>query len=110
MVQLKKNSIVITIENVDPLEDWQDLMLTMADVTKILMSNADFKVSEYNMNMFTELHKASCTLSNDSSTIEVLAKHIASSKSNAKAVSSFEKTLADLDDTLAQNESQSQKI
>ena len=109
MVQLKKNSIVITIENVDPLEDWQDLMLTMADVTKILMSNADFKVSEYNMNMFTELHKASCTLSNDSSTIEVLAKHIASSKSNAKAVSSFEKTLADLDDTLAQNESQSPK-
>lgn len=74
MVQFKDSAIVITIENVNPLEDWQELMTTIADVQLILMTNPDYKVSEYRLNMFNEFHKATCTLSKDSSTLEVLAQ------------------------------------
>lgn len=77
MVQFKDNSIVITIENVNPFEDWQELMITIADVQMILMTNPDHKVSEYRLNMFNEFHKATCTLSKDSSTMQVLAEHSA---------------------------------
>jgi hypothetical protein len=77
MVQFKDNAIVITIENVNPLEDWQELMTTIADVQMILMSNPDYKVSEYRLNMFNEFHKATCTLSKDSATMKILAKHSA---------------------------------
>ena len=77
MVQFKDNAIVITIENVNPFEDWQELMTTIADVQLILMTNPDYKVSEYRMNMFNEFHKATCTLSKDSSTMQVLATHSA---------------------------------
>ena len=84
MVQFKESSIVITIENVNPLVDWQELKITIADVLMILMSNPDYKVSDYNLNMFNEFHKATCTLSNDSSTMEVFARHIAEMSENIR--------------------------
>jgi hypothetical protein len=92
MVQLKSDSIVITLENVSPVEDWQDLLLTLADVTSLLMSNTDFLVSGYNMTKFSELYKASCTLSKDSVTMEILAKY-AANKHEINEVRAYQKTL-----------------
>ncbi len=80
MVQLTNDSIVITLENVNPVEDWQDLLLTLADVTSLLMTNTDVLVSGCNLVKFNELHKASCTLSKDSTTIAILAQYAEAKK------------------------------
>ena len=103
MVQLTSDSIVITLENVSPVEDWQDLLLTLADVTSLLMSNTDFLVSGYNMTKFSELYKASCTLSKDSVTMEILAKY-AVAKNETSEVLAFQKNLEVLrNDLLGKN-------
>lgn len=83
MVQFKDNAIIITIEVVNPLEDWQDLLLTIADVYRLLTTNQDLHVSEYRLNMFNELHKATCSLDvDDSVTQKVLALLIENRKQN----------------------------
>lgn len=83
MVQFKDNAIIITIEGVNPLEDWQDLLLTIADVYRLLTTNQDLHVSEYRLNMFNELHKATCSLDvDDSVTQNVLALLIENRKQN----------------------------
>jgi hypothetical protein len=85
MVLFKDNAIIISIETATPLDDWQDLLLTIADVYTLLTTNQDFPVSEYRLNMFNELHKAACALNvDDRNTQDVLTHFIESKKQNVQ--------------------------
>lgn len=85
MVLFKDNAIIISIETANPLDDWQDLLLTIADVYTLLTTNQDFHVSEYRLNMFNELHKAACALNvDDLNTQNILTQLIESKKQNVQ--------------------------